>query len=81
LAELGLVDRPPEADVEPAPEASRWNLRSFQLDVEAARRAIDAQAQAMAAGTSGPEAGAQRTAGDRPADYRGTPPEAPKEKA
>jgi len=78
---LGLVDPVPEVDFEPAPEASRWNLRSFQLDVEAARRAIEAQGNGTEAGASALDGGAQRTAGDRPADYRSNPPEAPKEKA
>lgn len=43
LAGLDLGDRDPEPAFAPAPEWSRWNLRSFQLDVEAARRTIAEQ--------------------------------------
>jgi HAMP domain-containing protein len=40
LAGLDLGDSAPERAFAPAPESSRWNLRSLQLDVEAARRMI-----------------------------------------
>jgi HAMP domain-containing protein/anti-sigma regulatory factor (Ser/Thr protein kinase) len=43
LGELDLGESDPGPDFDPTPERSRLNLRSFQLDVDAARRVIDGQ--------------------------------------
>ncbi len=42
LSELGLADDDPDAILAPSGDANRWKLRSFQLDVDAARR-VDPQ--------------------------------------
>lgn len=41
LAALQLDEDDADVGFDPAPEESRWNLRSFQLDVDAARRTFD----------------------------------------
>lgn len=43
LAGLELGEPDPGPDFDPTPERSRLNLRSFQLEVDAARRVIDGQ--------------------------------------
>jgi hypothetical protein len=54
LAGLDLGESDTETAFAPAPEWSRWNLRSFQLDVDAARRMIDSQTDAPPSGSSEP---------------------------
>ena len=39
LPDLGLIENSPDTYLSPSAEANRWKLRSFQLDVDAARRA------------------------------------------